>query len=276
MGPSAREPLRELGRWLRMSSMLKPAEIFERAASEGRRRLNQSFVELLATGFIAGFTIVFGIIALGIVDALARPLVGEFAKVYAALAFGFGIVFLVIGRAELFNENFFDPMAAVFEPGEQHIAGKIARLWFLTLLLNLVGGGVMLTIISVDNALPSGAPEALNRIAEEIAHRHWLPTLMRAIIGGALVSLLSYLIIASQETSGRIILSYTVGVLLAVGPFEHTVVSLLLVGFGLLSGASISAVDAVEVGAIALCGNLLGGLGLVVLSHAAQAKAAEN
>lgn len=256
--------------------MLKPAEIFERAASEGRRRLDQSFVELLATGFIAGFTIVFGIIALGIVDALTRPLVGDAAKLFGALAFGVGIVFLVIGRAELFSENFFDPMAAVFEPGEQHIGGKIARLWFLTFVLNLIGGGVMLAIVAVDHALPAGAPEALNRVAEEVAHRHWLPTLMRAIIGGALVSLLSFLVIASRDTIGRIIVGYTVGVLLALGPFEHAVVSLLHVGFGLLSGANITAVDTLLVGGIALCGNFAGGVGLVALTHAAQAKAAES
>ena len=181
-----------------MASMLAPAEIFERAAGEGRRRLDQSFLELTATAFIAGFTIVFGIIGQGVVEALARPSLGEMAKLLGALAFGIGIVFLVIGRAELFSEDFFDPIAAAFEPGEQKLAVKIARLWLLTFLLNLAGGAVLLLVISVDGALPSGAPEAINRIAEDIAHREPLATLMRAIVGGALVALLSF---ALKETS---------------------------------------------------------------------------
>jgi formate/nitrite transporter FocA (FNT family) len=249
-----------------MVSRLKPAEIFERAAGEGRRRLDQGLLELTATGFIAGFTIVFGIIALGTVDALARPAVGELAELFAALAFG----------TELFSENFFDPVAAVFEPGEKRLGGKIARLWSLTFLFNLAGGALILVIISVEGVLPSGAPEALNRIAEEIVHREWLPTLTRAIMGGALVALMSFLVIASQDATARIFFAYIVGVLLALGPFDHAVVLLLHVGFGLLSDTNIGPTDALAVGLLVLAGNLAGGISLVVLSHAAQSRAAEK
>ena len=259
-----------------MSAALKPAQIFEHAACEGERRLDQSFVELTATAFIAGFTIVFGIIALGIVEALARPALGELAKLLGALAFGTGIVFLIVGRAELFSENFFDPIAAAFRPGDQKIGGRLTRLWGVTLVLNLLGGAVLIFVASVGGTLPSGASDALNRIAEEIAHRPWLPTLTRAIIGGALVALLSFLVIASQETTSRIIVAYIVGVLLALGPFDHVIVSMLHVGFGLASTANVSWFHTAEVGLIAIVGNLIGGVGLVALSHAAQAKAAER
>jgi formate-nitrite transporter family protein len=259
-----------------MASPLNPADIFERAASEGERRLNQSLVELGATGFIAGFTIVFGIIALGIVEALARPAIGDLAKLLGALAFGTGIVFLVIGKAELFSENFFDPIAAGFRPGAQNLARKLARLWLLTLVLNLLGGAVLILIASVGGTLPSGASDALNRIAEEISQRNWVPTLTRAIIGGALVALLSFLVVASQESASKIMVAYAVGVMLALGPFDHVVVSILHVGFGLASSANVTVVQAIEVGLIATVGNLIGGVGLVTLSHVAQAKAAER
>jgi formate/nitrite transporter FocA (FNT family) len=259
-----------------MASALDPAEIFERAASEGERRLDQSLLELAATGFIAGFTIIFGIIALGIVEALARPVLGDLAKLLGALAFGTGLVFLIVGRAELFSENFFDPIAAGFRPGKQKLAGRLARLWSLTFLLNLAGGAVLILVASVGGTLPSGASDALNRIAEEIAHRPWLPTLTRAIIGGALVALLSFLVIASRETTSRIIVAYAVGVLLALGPFDHVIVSMLHVGFGLASTANVTLLHAAEVGLIATVGNLIGGVGLVTLAHAAQAKAAER
>ena len=259
-----------------MPGALNPAEIFERAADEGERRLDQSLLQLISTAFIAGFTIIFGIIALGIVDSLARPLIGEMAKLLAALAFGTGVVFLVIGRAELVSENFFDPIAAGFRPNSHGILSKLARLWSLTLILNLLGGAVLIAVLSVEGALPSGASDSLDRIAEEIAHRHWLATLMRSIIGGALVALLSFLVIASRESTSRIIVAYAVGVLLALGPFDHAVVSLLHLGFGLAYQASITFLHVAEVGAIAIIGNIIGGVGLVTLSHAAQAKASER
>ena len=259
-----------------MPAALKPAEIFERSAEEGARRLDQSTLELVSTSFIAGFTIVFGIIALGIVDALARPLLGELAKLLGALAFGIGVVFLVLGRAELFSENFLDPIAAAFKSEGERKLSKLARLWAVTLILNLVGGAVLVLVLSVEGALPAGASETLNRLAEEIAHRSSLATFMRAIIGGALVALLSYMVVASRDSTGRILLAYSIGVLLALGPFEHVVVSLLHLAFGIVFGASVSGAQVAEVAAISVAGNLLGGVGLVALSHAAQAKGADE
>ncbi|WP_177177972.1 hypothetical protein [Citreimonas salinaria] len=37
-----------------------PKEAFSRAVDEGERRLDQSMIELLSTGFIAGFPIISG------------------------------------------------------------------------------------------------------------------------------------------------------------------------------------------------------------------------
>ena len=258
-----------------MSDTLKPAEIFEKSAEEGERRLNQSTLELLSTGFIAGFTIVFGIIALGIVEALARPSLGEISKLLGALAFGVGLPFLILGRAELFSENFFDPIAAAFKSKVGGMTRKVLRLWILTLILNLVGGGVLVLVLSVEGALPAGAHEALNRVAEEVAHRTSLATLMRAIVGGALVALLSYLVIASRDSTGRILLAYITGVLLALGPFEHAVVTMLHLCFGFVFGAPVSVAEIAQVSAISIVGNLLGGVGLVTMSHAAQARGAD-
>lgn len=254
---------------------MTPAEVFEKSAEEGERRLDRSTLELLSTGFIAGFTIVFGIITLGIVEALARPSMGEPAKLLGALAFGIGLPFLILGRAELFSENFFDPIAAAFKAKGGGMTRKILRLWVLTLALNLVGGGVLVLVLSVEGALPTGAHEALSRVAEETAHRTALATLTRSVVGGALVALLSFVVIASPDSTGRILLAYAIGVLLTLGPFEHAVVTALHLGFGLAFDAALGVTDVARVFAISVVGNILGGVGLVTLSHAAQAKGAD-
>ena len=257
-----------------MSDSLTPKEIFDRSADEGKRRLDQSTLELIATGFIAGFTVVFGIIALGIVEALARPLLGDLAKLLGAMAFGIGVVFLILGRAELFSENFLDPIAAAFR-SDRGMKAKLARLWAFTLIFNLVGGAVLVLVLSVEGALPSAASETLKRIAEEIAGRPPLVMFMRSIVGGALVALLSYLVIASRDSTGRILLAYATGVLLPLGPFNHIVVSLLHLAFAFPGGA-VTATQVALVAAMSLAGNLLGGVGLVSLSHVAQARGADE
>jgi formate-nitrite transporter family protein len=259
-----------------MAEALKPDEIFDRAADEGQRRLDQSWLELVSTGFIAGFTVVFGIIAMGIVEGLSRPSVGEMSKLLGALAFAPAIAFLVVGRAELFSENFFDPVAAAFKHRQRGLLSRLMRLWVVTLALNLVGGALLVAVLSVEGALPVGAIDGLTRVSEEIVGRSPLATFARAIIGGALVALLSFLTIAADHSGARITLAFLVGFLLALGPFDHVVVSALHTGFGLSLGATIGWLSALEVTAIAILGNLLGGVGLVTLSHAAQVRGGEE
>lgn len=259
-----------------MSVAPTPGEVFRRAADEGKRLLDQSLLEQVATGFIAGFTIIFGLIALAITHAMAEPQFGEMARVLSALAFAPGVVFLVVGRAELFTENFFDPTATAFERRERGIVLRILRLWAVTFVLNLIGGGLFALIIAVRGVLPPGAPDALTTIAGEIVARADLAAFMSAVIGGALVALLSFLLQAVDHGGSRIAVAYFVGFLLALGPFDHVVVTVLHVFLGMLFGAAIDAGELGRIMLIATAGNLVGGVGLVTLSHVAQAKGEEE
>ena len=259
-----------------MSVAPDPSEIFERAVEEGERRLDQSMLELTSTSFIAGFTIVFGIVALGIVEALVEPRFGDVATVAGALAFGVGLVFLVVGRAELFNENFFDPVAKAVEADGTWLVWPLVRLWVVTFALNLVGGGLFIAVLSVEGALPSGTPHVLMRTAEEIVHRPATGEFVKAITGGALVALLSFMLAAVNSVGSRIWMAYFVGVLLTLGPYDHVVVTILHVLFGALLGANVGFGALAETTAIVTAGNLVGGFGLVTLSHVAQVKGARE
>ncbi|QDG50590.1 formate/nitrite transporter family protein [Persicimonas caeni] len=258
-----------------MSVAPKPSEIFHRAADEGDRRLGQSMLELVSTSFIAGFTIVFGLVALGIAHSLVKPQWGQVSQLAGALAFAVGLVFLIVGRAELFNENFFDPVATAFEQGELK-AGAILRLWGLTFLLNLVGGGLFALVFGVAGVLPKGAASALATLAEEIAGRGVWTVLASAFVGGALVSLLSFMLKGVNSVVGRILMAYLVGFLLAFGPFDHVIVTVLHVFFGILFDAAVDFGDLFRIMGLVTAGNLVGGVGLVTFSHVAQAKGASD
>ena len=260
----------------RVSVAPDPSEIFQRAVEEGNRRLDQTTLELVSTSFIAGFTVVFGIAALGIAHAAVEPQFGDVARLAGGLAFAPAIVFLVVGRAELFNENFFDPTAAAVENDDSWILGPLVRLWALTLVFNFVGGVILATFMVVEGTLPTGTAEALVSTAEEIAHRQPVAVFASAVVGGALVALLSFLLQAVQSVGSRIVVSYMVGFLLTLGPFDHVVVSVLHVFFGILFGGAIGYGGLFETMAVSTAGNLVGGLGLVTLSHIAQVKGARE
>ncbi|WP_254544520.1 formate/nitrite transporter family protein [Halomarina pelagica] len=253
-----------------------PGEIFDRAVEEGTRRLDQSLLELISTSFIAGFTIVFGIVALGIVEALVEPQFGEVAKIAGALAFGVGLVFVVVGRTELFNENFFDPVAAAADRSGTWMLSPLLRLWALTLVFNLLGGGLFALVFSVDGVLPSGTGDVLAAFAKESARHGPAAWFSSAVAGGALVSLLSFLLVAVNSVRTRLSLAYIVGFLLALGPLNHVVVTALHVFFGILFGANIGLGTLAVMIVVVTIGNLLGGLGLVTLTHVTQAMGARN
>src|SRR4051794_21419378 len=107
----------------------QPEDIYERTKEEGERRLERPLLEMISTAIAAGFDIVAGIVVLAL---LASQLEHRFGKpaahVVASLGFGVGFVFLVVGRGELFTENFLVPIA-----GLDHRDGKawrnLAKLW---------------------------------------------------------------------------------------------------------------------------------------------------
>jgi len=233
-------------------------------------------LELTATSFIAGFTVVFGMVALGIVEAAFEPEFGEVAKVAGALAFGVGVVFLVVGRAELFNENFFDPAAKAAAQPDSWLVPQLLRLWVVTFAFNLVGGAPFVYILSVDGALPAGTPHVLSTTGVEIVRRTPAAEFVKAVTGGMLVALLSFLLEAVNSVDSRITLAYVVGVLLTLGPFDHVIVTVLHVLFGVFLGADVALGALAETTAVVTAGNLVGGLGLVTLSHVAQIKGARE
>lgn len=254
-----------------------PQQIFRRAEAEGERRLSMTVGDQAMTGFIAGVTIVFGIVALGVVESLVEPSLGrEAAKLAGALAFAIGLVFLIVGRTELFSENFFDPVAAALKEGGAKPWVRLARLWVTILLLNLIGGAVLVAILSVESALPQGAPHALVAAAEEIVNKTWTATLARAVLAGALLALLSYMLNAVDTVVARMVVAYLAGFLLALGPFDHVVVSALHLLFGIWASPAISYADLGTNIALSTAGNIAGGLLLITLTHTAQVRSARG
>ena len=230
-------------------------------------------LEQATTGFIAGVTIIFGIVALGVVTADTEALLGQSAaKIAGALAFAIGVVFLVVGRSELFTENFFDPVAAAIDEGGKRVWGRLARLWVATLVLNLIGGAVLVAILTVDGALPRGSEDVLVRVAEEIVAKTGAATLARAVLAGALITLLSYMLKATNSVMARILVAYLVGFFLALGPFDHSIVSALHVLFGVWLSDTVHYVDLARNLAWSTLGNLVGGLLLITLTHTAQVR----
>lgn len=139
-------------------------------------------------------------------------------------------------------------------------------------MLNLIGGAVVLSVLLIEGALPGNSGDVLVRVAEELAGKPVSGTFARALLAGALIALLSYLLKAVDTVAARILLAYMVGAFLALGPFDHVVVSGLRLMFGVWTTDSVTYADLGINVIVSTGGNLLGGLALITLTHTAQVK----
>jgi formate/nitrite transporter FocA (FNT family) len=248
----------------------EPHEMFARTRAEGERRLQRSNLELTTTSLVAGFDVVFGIIALACATAAMTPHFGaSAAHFFGSLAFGIAFIFIVVGRSELFTENFLVPVTALRHGKLSKL--KLAQLWTISPVMNIVGGTALILVVSSKGVLPEGAAPALVDIAEQITARtHWA-SFLSAVAGGALITVMTWMVEGVGTVGGRIVVAWAAGALLALGAFNHVIVVTLELIFGLRFGADIAVGDIGLNFVIAASGNLVGGLLFVTLTRTSQA-----
>jgi formate/nitrite transporter FocA (FNT family) len=254
----------------------QPEDIYRRTKEEGARRLERPVLEMVSTALAAGFDIVAGITALGIVGASLTHKAGiQPAHVLASLAFGIGFVFLIVGRGELFTENFLVPIA-----GLDHRRGSswlgLAKLWLTSPLFNILGGLVIILLLTTRQVLPSGTAQMLAKNADGV-HLHGTLTLfVSAIFAGALITAMTWFVEGQQSMLVRVVVAWIAGALLALGSFNHVIVITLELIFGYRLGAHYPWTFILGNFFLAAGGNMLGGLGLVTLNRLTQGRQGER
>lgn len=247
-----------------------PREMFARTRDEGERRLNRSRLELTTTSLVAGFDIVFGVIAIATVTALVTPKLGpSMAHFVGSLFFGIAFIFIVVGRSELFTENFFVPITALRRGAFTTL--KLAQLWTISPIMNILGGTLLILVATTKGVLPDGTPEALNDLANHIDDLPLWSAFCSAIIGGALITAMTWMIEGVGTVGGRIIVAWIAGTLLALASLNHVIVVTLELIFGMRFGTTISLEDTAVNFGIAVAGNLIGGLLFVTFTRTSQA-----
>lgn len=175
----------------------------------------------------------------------------------------------MVGRSELFTENFLVPVTGL---ARGHITKiKLAELWTISPIFNLVGGVAFILVASVHGVLPEGTGGTLATIAEGFDDNSALAAFCSAIIGGALITAMTWLVEGVGSIGGRIVCAWIGGVLLALASINHVIVVTLEMIFGMGFGADIGALDVAQNFVVAAAGNMLGGLVFVTLTRTGQA-----
>jgi formate/nitrite transporter FocA (FNT family) len=233
---------------------------FDRLVDEGQQRLGRSWSGLLATGFLGGLDVGVGVLALLLVESVTHSVL------LGGLAFSIGFIALTLARSELFTENFLVPVAAVVAKAASLLS--LGRLWTATMVTNLAGGWVVTAIVMAGfPALRSTAVEAgTNYIELGITWKAFA----LALIGGMLITLMTYLQHSTESEGLRLVPAVVMGFLLGAGQVNHAIVASLVCFAALEAGAPFGYADWLGLFAFAALGNMVGGLGLVTVLRLLQ------
>ena len=229
-------------------------EAFDRLVGEGNDRLQRPLLSLCATAFLGGIDVAVGVLAYLLVDQQTG------SKVLAALAFSIGFIALLLARSELFTENFLVPVvAAAATPGSWL---NLARLWVVTLVLNLLGGLVIATIAMV--ALPELQATAITSGSHYAHLGVSARSFCLAVLGGHGLTLMTRMQHATGSLGVKIVPAVVMPFLLVFGQLFHSVLDSILMFAGLATGhADYGWLDWLGALGWSAFGNIVGGLGLV-------------
>jgi formate/nitrite transporter FocA (FNT family) len=236
-------------------------DTLQRTVDEGRRRMHRKLLPLLSTGMVGGIDVGTGVMAMLVVETRTGN------KLLAGLAFSVGFIALSLARSELFTEDFLVPVSAVI--ARQSRFRSLLRLWVATAAMNLVGGWIF-TLLVID-----GYPDIHKTAAA--AGQHYIDlglgwrAFSLALLGGAVITLMTWMQHATESTAVKLIPAVTTGFLLAGLQLNHAIVNSLLIFSGLHTGhTSYGYLDWAATAGWAALGNMVGGIALVTLLRMLQ------
>lgn len=180
-------------------------------------------------------------------------------------------MFVVFARSELFTENTLEPVISLFNNRNTRTLKLTLRIWGLLLLGNLIGAALFALAISNTGIIQE--PELMSRL-QSIAARStsdgFALTLLRGIMAGWLIALLTWLIASTHESITHLVLIWLTTAPIAWLDFRHSIVGSVEAFYLMWRGlASFGAVISDFIVA-AVIGNAIGGVVLVALLNYGQ------
>jgi len=247
-------------------------QIAERASDVGEERLDRTNLETLLTSVIGGGEVsIGGLAAMSIVGAVLVALPGlnpYVALAAGGVAFPIGFIFVILGRSELFTENFLIPVVAVLT--RERTVSSLIVLWLISWFGNLIGCAGTSVLLLVPEAIGDPIRLGYTTYTAEKLDAPLLGVFASAVLAGGVMTAMTWVLLSVQHPVVRVIAIFAAGYVLFAANMAHSIVSasVLLVG---LFGTSHTGLELLVWLVVATLGNLIGGVGLVTLFRMAEA-----
>ncbi|MBW3604213.1 MAG: formate/nitrite transporter family protein [Actinobacteria bacterium] len=233
---------------------------FQAAVEEGTLRLRRNLPTLLATGLVGGIDLSIGVMALIVVEHETG------SHLLGSLAFTIGFIALTLARGELFTENFLVPVTAII--AHQARVRELVRLWAGTMLMNLVGGWLVMGLFVTSMPELGSTAIKVGEVYPELGIG-WRSFAL-ALLGGAVITVMTWMERNCETQGPRVVAAIAASFLLAAVPLNHVIVSSHEMFAALHVGAPFGYLDYLGAMSWSMVGNTIGGLLLVTVVRLVQ------
>ncbi len=243
----------------------RAAVVYETVREEGEHELSRTTSALVWSGFAAGLSMGFSLVAEGLLrshlpESEWSPLIYKFG--YCA-----GFLIVILGRQQLFTENTLTVVLPLLLRKNVETFLSVLRLWSVVFVANIVGAFIFAYVIGHTEVFSPEIKKVFGEIGREAMEGSWLTIFLRAIFAGWLIALMVWLLPAADNAKVWVIIIMTY--LVALGGFAHIIAGSVEVGYAVMTGVSGWAAFFGSWMFPTLLGNIVGGVSLVaVLGHA--------
>ena len=185
--------------------------VHEAIRQQGEEELDRPASALAWSGFAAGLTMAFSLIAEGLLRARLPDT--PWRMLVVSLGYPFGYLIVIIGRQQLFTENTLTAVIPVLTRRDLATGLRMLRLWIVVLAANLAGAHVAAWTVGHAHMFPSEVEQAFAQIGQEAAGVTPGLAFLKGIFAGWLIAMVVWMLASARYGQIAIIaiLTYSSG-----------------------------------------------------------------
>src|SRR5581483_7964054 len=165
--------------------------VHEAIRLDGEEELRRSSSALAWSGFAAGLSMGFSLVAEGVLrtylpDAPWRPVIAKFG-------YSLGFLIVILGRQQLFTENTLTAILPLLARRNLGTCWQVLRLWMIVLVANLAGAHLFAWVAAVSEAFQPQVRHSFLELGNEAIGVSFGNAILRGIFAGWLIALVVWL-----------------------------------------------------------------------------------
>jgi formate-nitrite transporter family protein len=240
-------------------------QILKEEVRSGMRELRRPALSLFLSALSAGLDVGFSLLLMATMMTVAgHSLPRAVTELLVANTYAVGILFVVLGRSELFTEH--TTLAVMPLLDGKTTVGTVARLWAIVYVGNLLGAAVFAALVTTAGPqLGIIDPHVFGEIASRLVDHPPLAIFWGGLLAGWLMGLLSWLVTASRETISQILIVWIIATVIGFAHLQHPIVGTVEVLAGIFSHQGITWSDWARFLTWSTLGSAVGGVVFVAL-----------